>query len=457
MKIAYTFLMISSCAFYLASCKKSTEVPPPRALVTEQQVFSNLRDATRAMLGVYISTMDNKWSMINGGLSIFCSMSADDLYRTQRLEPEDEFLTNSLTSQNYICASFYNVTYDLIYQSNTIIRNMQSNQHIDSASRRQLMGEACFFRALCYYYLVNLYGDIPLVTSSDFHVTTTLPRAPVDSVYSQVIADLEQACAFLPDNYPGDSAYAIYRTRPNRASSMALLATVYCTKADWSRAEVCATALIADPAYRLETNLDDVLRKESTEVIWQLQPVRDKTNTAEGSFFIPRQGAAPVYTMTEGLFKSFESNDQRLVHWTNHTPDQLYYPYKYRQAANKPAGVEYNVILRLAEQYLIRAEARAMQNDVAGAIDDLLVVRQRAGLTSIAPNEHMDILHTIWHERQVELFAECGHRWIDLRRTGRIDTVLRSEKTGWQPSKAWYPIPASQLQNNPNLIQTKGY
>lgn len=449
-------ISILACAITSASCTKFTEVPPPQNDLTTEQVFSGDYNAARAMIGVYTSIMDNKWSLLNGGLSVFCGLSADELTRTQSAIWEDAFAANTLNSQNTLCSIFYTTSYNWIYQCNSIIQNIRLLEGTDDSTAQQLTGEAKFTRALVYFYLVNLYGDVPLVTSPDFQITATAPRSSTASVYRQIISDLLDAETLLPNYYPGGDDYSHERSRPNQAAATALKARVYCYIGDWSNAAKAAGKLIDDSRFTLVTDLDNVFLKGSPEVIWQLQPVHEKISTAEGSLFIPLLGTTPTYAITDWLLHSFEPGDGRLIHWTS-SGNQRYFPYKYRQASDQPSTTEYNVLLRLSEQYLIRAEARIMQNDTIGAAADLNLIRQRAGLEKIMPDGHTDILHAIWHERQVELFAECGHRWLDLRRTRQIDAVLGAEKPGWQPYQALYPIPSSQLEKNPNLVQNPGY
>ena len=114
-------------------------------------------------------------------------------------------------------------------------------------------------------------------------------------------------------------------------------------------------------------------------------------------------------------------------------------------------------MFRLAEQYLIRAEARAEQGDLTGAATDLNAIRSRAGLGATTASNQINLLAAILHERQVELCFEEGFRWFDLKRTGTIDAVLGTVKPTYKPYAALYPIPFTQTQLNPFLTQNPGY
>ena len=118
---------------------------------------------------------------------------------------------------------------------------------------------------------------------------------------------------------------------------------------------------------------------------------------------------------------------------------------------------------RLAEQYLIRAEAEAESSDPTDAVSDLNIIRARAGLSpsSVTPSsQKSDILAAIMHERQVELFCEWGNRLFDLKRTNTVQSILATEKGGpWLQDNhaALYPIPAGELILDHNLTQNPGY
>jgi hypothetical protein len=145
--------------------------------------------------------------------------------------------------------------------------------------------------------------------------------------------------------------------------------------------------------------------------------------------------------------------------------DTFYYPVKYKSATLNAPVTEYSMVLRVAEQYLIRAEARAQAGNLPGAIDDLNKIRERANLSLLAVTNpgitKSALLDMILHERQVELFTEWGHRWLDLKRTNKVDDVMRVETVSkggtWDTHDKLYPIPNSEILVNPNLNQTPGY
>jgi hypothetical protein len=282
----------------------------------------------------------------------------------------------------------------------------------------------------------------------------------VTDVYTQIVADLQDAEGRLSPIYLSTTAYAGARTRPNQAAATALLARVWLYEGEWQKAELAADTVIANPLYQLVTDLNQVFLAGSPEAIWQLQPVYANLATAEGNLFIPRSGVKPGYMLTPELLASWEPGDLRRAAWTDSVvmnDDTYFYPYKYKEATNNPPNSEYDIVLRLAEMYLIRAEARVEQGNTVGAAADLNIVRQRAGLPPTTATDEAGLLTAILHERQIEFFAEWGHRWLDLKRTGEASTVLGAEKAGWNVTDELYPIPANELTENPTLVQNPGY
>ncbi|HWW40516.1 RagB/SusD family nutrient uptake outer membrane protein, partial [Pedobacter sp.] len=199
-------------------------------------------------------------------------------------------------------------------------------------------------------------------------------------------------------------------------------------------------------------------------------------NTQEAQVFVMPSGGPsrvnPVYLSTE-LIKDFETGDQRKDNWTssvNANSTIYYYPYKYKiKASVVPSApvTEYSTVMRLGELYLTRAESRARLGKLNDAISDVDQIRNRAGLPlvkDINPNINQeDLITLILKEKRIELFSEWGHRWLDLKRTGKVDEVMskvtpkKSNGGVWKSYQQYYPIGTYELQSNPNLTQTPGY
>jgi hypothetical protein len=313
-------------------------------------------------------------------------------------------------------------------------------------------------RAFLYFNLVNLYGDVPLVTTTDYHKNEVLSRSSSEKVYASIISDLTEAQSLLRPGYPSDN-----HMRPNLFTASSLLAKVFLFQGKWDLAEKWASEVINSGLYSLEPDLNEVFLNTSKEAIWKLSPVISGFETWEGFYFVPVSSSVmPRYALTNNLLSAFETTDNRKINWLNSNTVnsiQYFYPYKYKLGYDGLSEPQENfVVFRLAELYLIRAEARAKQNNIAGALDDLNKIRSRAGLNDFTPIDQTALLTAIVHERQVELFCEWGNRWLDLKRLGLAGPVLSIVKGPiWQNTDALYPIPQTEISKNQSLIQNPGY
>lgn len=477
-----------------ASCKKLLDVVPPSNAITEDFVYTTDATAIGVLNGLYSTmnarTIDNPIQG-NGGIALVTGISSDELvlYSGITNEVYRGFYKNALqaTITPVSGSQHWSPLYNQAFKCNAAVEGLNTSTTLTQAVKRQLLGEAKFMRAFFYFYLVNLFGDVPLALTTDPQINTLLARSSKTQVYQQVIQDLKEAQDLLSPDYLNETLLTTTteRVRPTKWAATALLARSYLYMGDYAKAEAEATKVINNNSLFNLTSLNDVFLKNSQEALWQLQPTLLNFNTSEArTFIIPATGPStglllnnPVY-LSDWLLNSFEMGDQRVVegNWiktrifkvTPTLTDTVVYPFKYK--VNTSPGItssdemtEYFMVLRLGEQYLIRAEARAQQNNIDGAQTDLNAIRTRAGLANTTAADKASLLLAILQERRVELFTELGHRWFDLKRTGDVDaimTVVTPQKSGgvpWQSYQQLYPLPLSDLQSAPNLVQNPGY
>lgn len=448
------FLMIIS-----PSCEKFLDVKEPIDKVVSTTVFSNDESARSAVLGIYGRMMENLFYSFNGSISVYTGLSSDEITNSIPDVDNDQFTANSLNSNNYVVKSqFWDALYNYVYHANACQEGLDRSTGVSPNVKSQLTGEVKFIRALCYFYLTNFFGDVPLQLTTDYRTNAIEPRKNATDVYQQIVLDLKDAQPLLPESYVGND-----RVRPNKMVATAFLSRVYLYLKDWSNAEIQATTVINSGVYSLNNNLNEVFLFNSNETIWQLETILGSYKTAEGNAFVPYPaGSMPAYPITTSLENSFETNDARKTSWLSSSvigSSTYFFPFKYHvKYAFLDPRKEYNIVFRLAEILLVRAEARAHLNNIAGAQSDLNMVRARAGLPNTIAIDSATLLSALEQERRAELFAEWGHRWFDLKRTNRSDAILSSLKApNWQPTDILYPIPFSQLQLNPNLTQNQGY
>jgi hypothetical protein len=428
---------------------------------------------------------NESWNMSQAG-----SLLSDELNNYSTATTQLQYYQNAMTALNG--SGPWKNAYFYIYSANDIITRLQNNGNIPASVAAQLIGEAKFVRAFWYFYLTNLYGDVPLELTTDYTINGSMARTPQVQVYQQVIKDLQDAQAGLNSNYvdASDTTITTERSRPTKGAAVALLARVYLYTQKYDSAEIAANLTINNSSlYKLCTNLSAstgsnyVFQKNSTETIWQLAtPLPATTFTVDALDFTlrnaPGTGAANSAIVSPQLLNSFEPSDKRRTQWIGIYPTtgagvKYNFPYKYQvynttSVTSSTAISEYTMVLRLAEQYLIRAEARAQQGNImgsSGALADLNIIRNRAGLPNYTgAMDQASVLAAILHERRVEFFAEWGHRWFDLKRTGTIDAVMGGTggvcaiKGGsWSSTDQLFPIPQVERTNNANLTQNSGY
>lgn len=483
----------------LSGCRKVTELDPPSTRITSEAIFSNDVTATSVLTDIFASISNNNMVDVTSihGVGLYAGLSADELrvLPNQTNATLNAFYNNSLDVNNTLATSSisWSGTYLLIFKLNAALIGLQSSSSLTPFVKNQLIGEAKFMRAFCYFYLTNLYGDIPLILNQDYLTNSSTVRTPKLQIYDQVVVDLNDAKVLLSESYlNANMTVGSERVRPTTWAASALLARVYLFlgslgKTDaWQKAETESTRVIEKTTLFSLVNLSNVFLKNSSEAIFQLQPVQTGYNTWEGrTYSLPTGGpntANPVY-LTTALVNSFSANDPRRILWIKSLAigaTTYFYPNKYQKGSVVDNAItstgqmtEYSMVLRLGEQFLIRAEARSMQNKIdgpSGATSDLNAIRSRARNSisgSIFPDDYpvglnpATILDYIQNERKLELFTEWGDRWINSKRTGKIDGIMNSAATEkgniWRSYQQLYPIPNADRLKNPSLTQNEGY
>jgi hypothetical protein len=448
-------LFVSLVPGYLFSCNKAVAPRLSNTTISGSQVFTDDATATAAIMGVYSSMVSSSY-FANGDITIDAGLSSDELINFSLSEAQPQFYSNNIQATNTNLLRMWAGIYNTVYQTNAIIEGLNTSITVSSHIKNQLLGEAKFIRAFCYFYLANLWHRPPLILSTNYQLNAIISNSDSATIYEQIKADLLDAKDLLGSDFSNSAGE---RTRPNKYAALALLSRVYLYLHDWSNAQSTATEIISSELFSLQVSLDDVFLINSTEAIWQLAPVERNINTREGNIFV-LTGKPRSVALNPLLVNNFESNDQRLSHWVGSITsggNTYYYPYKYKIKSNI-AVTEYYMIFRVAEQYLIRAEAMAQQNNIAGSLADINMIRARAGLNQVGYTDKPGIIAAVMQERRTELFSEWGHRWMDLNRTGSSDALLEIVKyPNWQPTDAFYPIPQTEIQNNSRLTQNPGY
>lgn len=437
--------------FCFSSCSSLVEVKAPGDLFDADRIFSSKSGFEAVMAGIYQNMLVNN-GITNGGLSTYVSLAADDLTTNSTSIAYQGFLTNKILSDNSAISQFWQVSYRGIYRTNMVLERLQHADFLTESEYNNFMGQALFVRSFYYFYLTQLFGDVPLVLSTDYKLAMSMSRTSITTIRKQIKQDLESAVDCLTDEP------TINLGIPNRFAVQSLLTRIYLFEGDYKGALDVAKEILKNGRFMLETDLDAVFRKESKETIWQL--TSETTNVSDAISFIPASGSTlPTFVLSAGLQLAFEEGDLRKEKWIGKQTVQskdYFYPYKYKVRTGTPPQ-EYNVVFRLAEILLMQAEASLALKDFEGALENLNAVRERAGLTSLSFSNEEDLKTAIVQENRIEFFAEWGHRWLDLVRWEMADDVMAAVNTEWRSEAKLFPIPTSEIDVNPNLAQNPGY
>jgi len=465
-KILAGCLMITAGAF--VSCKKLIGIPanPPTA-ITRQQAFADSATAISAVAGVYSYTPSSGGQGIpyeDGLFTVATSVSGHEVFYTGGSGDESQFYGYTLTPKNSEIGALWSAPYAAIYQVNDVLSGITNNNALSASFVKQITGEMEVVRAFYYFNLVNAFGGVPLVTTTDYATNAQSPRVSADAIYSQILTDLNDAVKKLPVTYPSSG-----HVRPNLYTALAVLAKVHLYRGNWQAAYNEADSVIRLGGFSLLTDLNSVFLDASNEAIWQVPIENTYGGSGDAQNFLPYSSTqTPSYVITDSLLNQFEAGDLRKTNWmgVNVVNGQnVYFPAKYKDNAPTNPATDF-MLLRFAEMYLIRAEAAAeLDQNLGVAISDINTLRSRAGLGAspvTAASSQAAILAAVRKERRTEMFTEFGSTWFGFNRTANDSKYPSSIQApavlaGWQAYDALYPVPQTQIQLNSHLTQNPGY
>lgn len=397
-------------------------------------------------------------------------------------------------SNNGLINDLWGGYFDIVSSANYAIHQMPLFEAAlmnaaDKAYAMQSQGEAKFIRAYAYFNLTRLFGRVPIIdTTLTAEQLAAQPQATTQQLYTFIEKDLSEAIAVLPEQYTRE-----WTGRVTRYSAMALKAKVHLYQSEWDSVASNAGKVIASGRFELLPDFRQVFSIEgenSKESLFEIQSSTLGKTSGEQTFieYAYVQGPRGNFpsnmqgwgfcTPSQNLIDFFTTRGEvirpatTLLYRGTKTPEgdsiranvtnsvyngKVYTPSVYNRWNYNGYGFDHNVrILRYADVLLMYAEARTRGASVTTptaltAIEAVNIVRRRAGLTDLGTIT----LQQIWDERRAELALE-EDRFFDLIRTGQAATALQNK--GFVAGKhEVYPIPAAQMQLNPNLTQNNGY
>ncbi|CDF79926.1 SusD-like protein [Formosa agariphila KMM 3901] len=513
--IVYVFL-IFSCF----SCEEFLE-EDPRALIAPETFYQSESDVRQAVVGLY-SILKNNSIYGQLGLDLFYDNGADIIEpnrSTNVVEPLGNYSLNEaiadVSVQKMSVSDTWKDLYRVIYNANIILDNVDGNDAISEEAQIDIMAEVKFIRALCYWHIVNLWGDAPFYTEPlVLEEIRVLGRTDEDTILSTVVSDLQYAQVHLASVYPEED-----RGRASKWAAAIVEAKIHMQEQNWQAGLNKCMEIISQSPHSLLGNYADVFNPNNeynSEIIWSLDFAKDirgqfeeGTLGADGSFpsvfgngnwrpsmFAPRLRDEPknssernalaaalqangeafngtgLQVASKDFAGKFPRNDYRraLNIVDNYLGFDLNFPYMAKiwnlDVDNSPRfnHSDNRIVFRLADVYLMAAECENELNGPANAFQYINKVRERAFATQteweLKGLDQQGFREAIYDERKWELAGEC-HRRYDLIRWGiLLDVVQDLEYRFWTPNTnirpyhVKLPIPLQELQVNPVLLES---
>lgn len=463
----------------LTSCNVLNQ--EPESSFTPANFYRNAEDAKAAVSTVYDPL--NSSDLYGQIMWIIQDQATDDAEwgggRSTANQAKNDLDKYTFTPATTTFQSLWSAVYRGINRANTVIDRVPGIP-MDNDLKNRYVAEAKFMRGFYYFTLVRLFGGVPLVVKETTSLNNlTIPRASVDEVYNQIIQDFTDAEGVLPATYTGAD-----RGRATRGAAKAFLAKVYLTRQEWAKAAAKAKEVIDSGTYDLWANYADafqIANKNGKEAVFEMQALGGGFN--EGSWMqgymrpnfdrvngIAGFGDDPV---TENLYRTYREDDKRRnitirlysASSTPAAPASVAFPayvYKYLDpsaTANGDGSNNYPII-RYADVLLMYAEAlNEISAGNAEAYAAINRIRSRAGLSALAPTlSQAEFRDSVLLERRLELAFE-GHRWYDLARTKRLISAMNAQNPTIRVEERHYlfPIPQTEMDVNPALVQNTGY
>lgn len=474
-----TLLIFSGCNDFLDLQPVSQSIAVSNTSA-DSILYKTPAEVEAALAGVYADFRNEYFSLdyyVNG------DAQSDDAYAGADNPMNFQIDEFSIDATNTNVSRDWAYLYSTIGKANSVYNNVDKVPGLAEVRKLEIKAEAAWIRAFMYFQAVQLWGAVPLqlkeVTTVSIDLLPVIypimfpARASVDSVYAQIIKDFELARDHARPTAP-------HKGFATKGAANAMLAKVYATMQppQWDKVLQYCNAVIAG-GYSL---LPDY------EMLWNNQ----NENSAESIFEINYEGTPSSgnwgTTMFRGLdWKKFNTPSNDLVatfdaendmirknasiifldvtgRWSDPYWPQITFPFVNKWRNFTMPSPQNFILLRLADILLLKAEALNAQGDVAGAAALVNQIRARVSLPPTSANTQSAMKLAIEKERRLELAFE-GHRWYDLKRTGRAIEVMNNVRGpnnaplnySLTQNKLLWPIPQREIDNNTKLTQNPGY
>ena len=479
MKNLLYFISFFTLGIALTSCDSFLDKEPLSQIIDESADTASVytgADAETGIAAVYSGMKTSQSELFFLDHYVNGDAQSDNSYAGADNPDNFQIDDYKISSTNRNISRDWKYFYGLIGTCNGVIERTPKAVGLDAGRRDEIIGEASFMRGFLYFGMVQLWGGVPIVTKPVPEITSDnfaevysilYPDSKTqDEVYTQIINDLTTAVNQAP------TAYGPTKMRGTKAAAHAILAKVYATRqpADWNKVNEHADAVIASgfsllPSYE---QLWDGMHENSAESIFELDCIGGATGSNWGSSMFVGKDWKKFNTPTHDLVDLFDAEQdmvrknssilfQKITSWTDVNWDISNYPFCYKMRNTN--GTQNQILLRLADILLLKAEALTelgQLDAVSGAQYYVNLVRSRAKLAPTTATTADALRTAIAKERRLELAFE-GHRWYDLKRTGKAIETMTALGYTINENKLLFPIPQGERDKNINLKQNPGY
>lgn len=448
-------LVLLLAGVLLGSCKKELESQKPQASLDAATAFNSANNIKAGVNAVYSGFQSANYYGLR--YQILADLGADNISHVGTFPSFAQIANKSILSDNAEVTNIYNTIYANINIANLIIAAVPtvSDPGLVNAN---VLAEVRVLRALMYFDLIRYWGGstngygkanglgVSLILTPTSSIADAEPKARSTeaAVFTAILADIDYAI--------GVATFANKQSNVNRIGkdyANALKARVQLYRGQFADAEALATSVINSTRYTMVTTANYGAMwtsKNSTESIFELEFNTADQNSLPFFYYTTTLGGRNEISSSTGLRDAHEANDVRKdINYSVVAPLA-----KTRKVTRIANGDDNVILMRLAELYLIRAEARLRNTspDLLGGLSDLNVIRNRAGLASFVSLSSADILTAILAERRVE-FAHEGHRLFDLRRYNLTSSTLGIS----EPFRNLWPIPQREVLTSGGIIE----
>lgn len=471
----------------MVSCSDFLEIEPESQSVAvgntsaDSIYFHSANEVEAALAAAYGDFKNEYYQLdyfVNGDAQSDDAYAGGDNPANFQIDDYNIDATNSNVSRDW------RYLYSTIGKTNTIINNLDGTiPGLTEERKKQIIGEASFIRAFMYFQAVQLWGDVPLqltevksISAAELDKIYSIifpARSTQEEVYTQIIKDFETALANV-------NVTTIHKGIATKGAVNAMLAKVYATRPnkDWNKVLSYCNDVIAG-GYTLLPNYDDLWNNSAENTAESIFEINYNGGASDGNwgvkifrgldwkkFNLPSNDLAKAFDAEGDLVRKNASITFLDVSgkWSDAHWPQTKYPFinKYRKF-DEGSNQNY-IFIRLADILLLKAEALNENGDMQGALQLVNQIRKRAKLADATAAGKEEMKALIAKERRLELAFE-GHRWYDLKRTGKAIEVMNNavgptgEKLGYNltSDRLLWPIPQSELDKNTKLSQNPGY